>query len=231
MTTKKLMESFDKANESLIHHYEATATDSYAFSKDFENYNHTLSPARKRKHPRILTRAACILAFICLTASMLLLFSSDTRATFFGLFQSVNSTGQNTDKQYEDLLTKSTYIIKHQTIDRQVYTYPGCDGKIKAYFVINIAYVYDTKTDTPIQICDAKVLNTYLTSVKSYNFKTGGFTVRLTDDVVRISATGQFAFDSKISIATNDYIEKTEDGYLTSVQTYFSEIHLSQLHP
>lgn len=116
-------------------------------------------------------------------------------------------------QKHQKLLTQDTYIVKYQTIDKPVYTFVDYEEKPTAHFIVEIAYIYDTSTETPVKIFDAAISDVYLTSVQSCHFDNGGYNIRVEDNLARISSTGQFGF--------NDC--------LTSTQTYASTIRLQEL--
>lgn len=68
-----------------------------------------------------------------------------------------------------------------------------------------------------------------MTSTENCQFKNGGYTIKVEDQTVRISNTGQFEFSKESPIDTEADLTQTENSYLTPVKTYVAKVQINEL--
>ena len=122
------------------------------------------------------------------------------------------------------------------TIERAAGGIDGPDGYSQNVNLwVALEYVYDTEAGKAVRFTDAISLELTLPGVEDAAFDTGGFNVEVSDNEVRISATGRVSYtvpDAALSQGGDlsaVTVENGDSAVTTAVKTYVLELELSDL--
>lgn len=119
------------------------------------------------------------------------------------------------EEKYKDILDQITYA----TCIAEAVSYETSAGWKGGNFVAKLAYVRDLETDE-IKVLECYVLGAYMPKADYSKFKCGGYNIDIDGNHIRISATGQFEFESEEELEVSGDIISNKNGvYVTKVKT------------